>query len=126
MWIPFVLLGICLSGCTLKHFGVFVNSTSQPRVVILLDRQETKVLKHCVVNPGEATRMETRVGVLKTFDISGSLPVRRELSLLDPKRKYSDVGETVTFYLLTETGIYPIPKVFRTNWTNHLEEITKQ
>jgi len=70
--------------------------------------------------------MEIGIGVLRAFDISGSLVARRELSLVDPQHTYRDIGERVMHILLTKTGIYPIPKTYRSNWTNHLEEITEK
>jgi len=124
IWLVF--LGLFLFGCTPVYYAVFVNNTSEPLVVILLDEQEREILRHCVVPAGQTTKMELKFGVLRSFNVTGKVFASRKSPLIDSEGKYWEPGEKAIHILLTENGIHPIPKEYRVSWTNHIEEISRE
>jgi hypothetical protein len=124
IWILLGFIGICSAGCTPKYYAILLNNTNEPLIVVLLDEKEREVIRHCVVPAHRQAKMELKFGFLRTLAISGELRGTRKSPVADSELKYWDVGETDIHILLTEKGIYPIQKEYRSNWTNHITEIT--
>jgi hypothetical protein len=126
--IAFVALTI--AGCTVADDAVFINDTSKPLEVSLVEiKPNPGTLRRQLHIPPQSTSSTPILPCIR-LDVrsANGASYSQEYPIPRPFSVYADKpNRPVTYhYLLTASGFYPIPFRYWKNWQEHRDEILNQ
>ena len=124
--IPWLLLGVFVSGCTPLWYGVFVNATQSRIEISLTKLGNGQVVNKFGIEPRSSFKTEIGILIATVTDEGGNKLFEQRVNLIDPEHRFSKLEERLVYFLITEKGIYRIPREYRKNWQDHIGSIMNE
>ena len=109
----------------MKWYGIFVNATDSEIQISVVCEGETSIWKQFSLEPYAKIKTMVLPGKATVRDVNGKELYTSVTFVGNPEGKYATGNERTVYFLVTKTGIYPIPREYRTNWKEHFQEITR-
>lgn len=115
-----------VSSCTPLWHGVFINATQRRVEVSLVKPTDGQVVNRFSIEPRSS--FKTEVGILNAIvtDENGARLSEGRLTFIDPQHRYSKLEERLVYFLVTEKGVYRIPREYRKDWQDHIDVIVTE
>lgn len=130
-----LLLGLMCAGCVPPSYVNLINGTSQMVTIEIIDSWNPHFHERVTLEP----HGRKRIHVIQSAELdvhgedeAGATRFKQHVSLTVPDEVKYRTGGTSSFssveihFLVTTTGIYPIPKEYRKTWQDHLDAITSE